>query len=132
MVFSRNAINTMYLFCSGVEDAFYSHKLRLNGQSLAKKSKMVSQHHLVSFSRRTAEQKYLASQRYWEAIFVLTRLTSSSSLSYTFLLIHLCENRGHFSMFYLDVKMNVIRHLMYINVCLSVSPYRLKWVTNWI
>ncbi|XP_056616743.1 mitochondrial transcription rescue factor 1 [Triplophysa dalaica] len=26
---------------NGVEDAFYSHKLRLNGQSLAKKSKMV-------------------------------------------------------------------------------------------
>jgi len=40
----------MYLFYSGVEDAFYSLKLRLNGQKLSKKSKMVSQRPLVVWS----------------------------------------------------------------------------------
>lgn len=47
VVFWPVAVINMYLFHSGVEDAFYNLKLRLNGQKLTKKSKMVSRHPLV-------------------------------------------------------------------------------------
>ncbi len=49
----------MYIFHSGVEDAFYNLKLRLNGKKLTKKSIMVSLAPSSGIIRNNFPQKYL-------------------------------------------------------------------------